>query len=86
MKRVGIILFIVGMFLPILSYPFTKLTEDAQGLRTYALMRGGTYSISFRELEVSFADNIVLEYKYVLFAGLLVSLVGILLFTQLRKH
>ena len=51
-KKVGIILIIVGAFIPSVLYPFATLTTDATLMKVVLATKGGLYKPRLNDLEI----------------------------------
>lgn len=62
-KAIGIILTLLGLFIPSILYPFTTLTSSADVMRMAFASKGVQYSITIEDLEVVFREGEYREYK-----------------------
>ncbi len=89
LKRMGMILIIVGAFIPSVLYPFTTLTESAAVMQ---IARGGHYQPRLNELKVVLGEGtwiemgtrddfykgrIVFPYHYAIASGITIAFLGI---------
>ena len=92
-KQFGILLIIIGTFIPLILYPFTSLTAEAMSLKVALLNERVLYDTNFRDLEVVlvkgawkppennykgyFEGRIAIPYRYTLAFGILLAFSGI---------
>jgi len=92
-KRLGVLLIIIGAFIPSILYPFTSLTRDADIMKMVFGLKGGSYDTSLQDLEIvlvrgewkennkngggHFEGRLALPYKYTMAFGILLSFIGI---------
>ena len=83
-KKIGIILIIVGFFIPSVLYPFTSYSPEKIITKQLILERGGLgYKPRISDLEIvlsgSFVDKdkIALPYHYVIAFGIVLIFIGI---------
>ncbi len=92
-KQFGILLIIVGAFIPSISFPFSSLSNSATLAKVAFALKGVSYDTSIHDLEIVFVkgewkkDNknvnshyegrLALPYKYTLAFGILLVFIGI---------
>ncbi|MFC1651353.1 hypothetical protein ACFL2X_07260 [Candidatus Latescibacterota bacterium] len=101
-KHFGILLLIIGAFIPSILYPFTSLTTSATFVTATFASRGVSYNTSLKDLEIVLVkgewkkDNIgsgshyegrfAIPYKYIISFGILLSFIGIGILALLQKN
>lgn len=90
--RIGIVLIIIGLFVPSVLYPFALKTRSALLIYYAVLQRGGTYKPSLDELEIviqvgewisegkfkgHYENRIAIPYHFILAGGITVFFIGI---------
>lgn len=92
-QKAGILLIIIGIFIPSIFYPFSSLNLNARGRQAVAVLKGGTYQPTFRELEIVFVEGeyiakknlwagdwkgrYALPYQYTVAFGIILVFIGI---------
>ena len=86
-KQVGILLIILGIFIPSMLYPFTSLTPEAKEFALEIGWKGGTYKTGLNDREIVFVEGeneqgkyegrLSIPYKYPIALGILLSFIGI---------
>jgi hypothetical protein len=80
-KKIGIMLIIVGIFIPLIFYPFTELTKDVKEKADLLLaVRGVKYSPRLNELKVGSWD-----YPSIIAVGFISIFVGVSIIVLSRK-
>ena len=91
-KQFGVLLIIVGAFIPSILYPFASMTESANLVAVYFATKGVSYDPSLRDLEIvlvkgewkkdsknkgHFESRLALPYRYTMAFGILLFFIGI---------
>ncbi|MEA3436965.1 MAG: hypothetical protein U9R43_10910 [Thermodesulfobacteriota bacterium] len=92
-KQFGILLIIIGAFIPSILYPFSSLSWSADLAKVVFAMKGVSYNTSLQDLEIVLAkgewkeDNknasghyegrLAIPYRYSLAFGILLAFIGI---------
>ena len=91
-KQFGVLLMIVGAFIPSILYPFTSLSKKAIFLTAISAVRGGSYDTNLQDLEIVFikgewnthkskvgyfVGRFAFSYKYIMAFGILLFFIGI---------
>ena len=92
-KRFGILLIIIGAFIPSILYPFSSLSNSATILKVAFAMKGVSYDTSLQDLEIvlvkgewkkdnknaggHYEGRLAIPYKYTLAFGILLAFIGI---------
>ena len=92
-KQFGILLVIIGAFIPSILYPFSSLTRDAISVMGVFAMKGVSYDTSLKDLEIvlvkgewekdnkngvgHFEGKLAIPYRYTLAFGILLVFIGI---------
>jgi hypothetical protein len=99
LKRIGVILIVVGAFIPSVLYPFTSLTRTATILQVAFSIKGAVYSPRLNDLEIVlkkgywnqgeyqgyFEGRLAIPYSYTLAIGITMVFLGIGLMTLTTK-
>jgi hypothetical protein len=100
LKKLGIIIIIVGVFIPSILYPFTSYTSSASLMQVVFATKGIVYQPGFRDLEVvlkgghwiregdykgHYEGRIAIPYHYTLAVGITIAFLGIALVTLTGK-
>ena len=91
-KQFGILLIIIGIFIPSILFPFTSLTDSATATKVFFAMKGVSYDTNLRDLEVvlmkgertdnkkvisHYKGRFVIPYRYSIAFGILLAFIGI---------
>ena len=92
-KQCGVLLIIVGAFIPSILYPFTSLTTSATLTKAAFAMKGVFYDTRLQDLEIvlvkgewkndnkngvgHYEGRLALSYRYTMALGILLSFIGI---------
>jgi len=92
-RQFGILLIIIGAFIPSILYPFTSLTGDAKVTKYVFATKGISYDTRLKDLEVvllkgewkkdskndggHYEGRLALPYRYTMAFGILLSFIGI---------
>lgn len=92
-KQFGLLLIIVGAFIPSILYPFTSITTSAALVKVGFAMKGVVYDPRLRDLEIvivkgewkkdsinsdgHYEGRLALPYRYTMAFGILLSFIGI---------
>ena len=88
-KQFGVLLIIVGVFIPSILYPFTSITTSATLAKVAFAMKGVFYDTSLQDREIVFIKGdwkkdgghyegrLAIPYKYTMAFGILISFIGI---------
>jgi hypothetical protein len=91
-KQFGVLLIIVGAFIPSILYPFISLTREATVTEVAFAMKGVLYNTNLRDLEVvlvkgewkddkkgvgHYEGRFAIPYRYTLAFGILLAFSGI---------
>ena len=92
-KRFGILLIIIGAFIPSILYPLSSLSNEAMLIKAVFAMKGVSYDTSIQDLEIVLAKGelkkdsknaaghgegrLAIPYKYTLAFGILLAFIGI---------
>lgn len=92
-KQYGVLLIIIGAFIPSILYPFSSLSNSAILLKAAFASEGVSYDTRIQDLEIVFAKGewikgnnkvnghykgrLAIPYKYILAFGILLAFVGI---------
>src|SRR3972149_10578691 len=92
-KQFGVLLIIVGAFIPSILYPFTSITTSATLAKVAFAMKGVSYDTSLQDLEIvlvkgewkkdskngggHYEGRLALPYRYTMAFGILLFFIGI---------
>lgn len=94
LKKLGIIVIIVGVFIPAILYPFTSLSSSAMLMQVLFATKGVVYQPGLKDLEVvlkngnwiregdyigHYEGRIAIPYRYTLALGITIAFLGIAL-------
>jgi hypothetical protein len=88
-RKVGILLIIIGTFIPSVLYPFTTLTRDATLMKVILVTKGRLYKSGLSDLEIVLRksrnpylnvgnqhDKVAIPYNYTVALGITIAFVG----------
>jgi CheY-like chemotaxis protein len=100
-KQYGILLIILGIFIPSILYPFTSLTSRAAAVKAVSILKGVYYDTTLRDLEIvivegewkttnnnkssKFEGHVAIPYKYAVALGIILIFVGVSLIIFYRN-
>jgi len=88
-QKAGILLIILGIFIPSIFYPFLTVNPKEKRIQALALLKGATYQPTFRDLEIVFVEGeyitkktvwkgrTVFPYPYIVSFGTILVFTGI---------
>jgi len=92
-KQFGVLLIIVGVFIPSILYPFTSITTSATLAKVAFAMKGVSYDTSLQDREIvlikgewkkdskngggHYEGRLAIPYRYTLAFGILLAFIGI---------
>ena len=92
-RQFGVVLIILGAFIPSILYPFTSITTSATLVKLAFAMKGVSYDTSLQDLEIvlmkgewkkdskngggHYEGRLALPYKYIMAFGILLFFIGI---------
>ena len=92
-KRLGVLLIIIGVFIPSILYPFTSVNPSAFIIKGFFASKGVAYNTSFRDLEIvlikeetkkynknagdNFEGRYSIPFKFILAFGIMLAFTGI---------
>ena len=85
-RKIGILIVILGAFLPSVLYPFASLTTDASIFRIAFATKGVLYPTTLKDLEVVLVEGkLAIPYRYILAGGVSIFFTGITVVAISRK-
>jgi hypothetical protein len=75
-KQFGAFLIAVGIFIPLILYPFTAVETNVLIAQIRTAQAGGSFDARLCNLEVAFCKGFVIPYKYPVALGVLFVFIG----------
>ena len=80
--RLGIVLLLIGLFIPSITYPYISWTNITIIVVSTGAKTGYTYEPTFRDYELVIVKdsngNVAIPYKHIITFGIILSFIGLL--------